>query len=89
MPESQSPLKLQTLLAAHPNTSALRSGQLQSALVNFVFADIKPANRGFKPLVREQKFDLGELAIVTFLQAKAYGKPYTLMPAVVVARGQH
>ena len=39
--------------------------------------------------MREQKFDLGELAIVTFLQAKAYGKPYVLMPAVVVARGQH
>ena len=89
MPESQLPLTLQTLLASHPNTSALRSGQLQSPLVNFDFADIKPANRGFKPLVREQKFDLGELAIVTFLQAKAYGKPYVLMPAVVVARGQH
>ncbi len=44
---------------------------------------------GFKALVREQKFDLGELAIVTFLQAKAYGKPYVLMPAVIVARGQH
>jgi 4,5-dihydroxyphthalate decarboxylase len=89
MPESQIPLTLQTLLASHPTTSALRSGQLQSPLVNFVFADIKPANKGFKPLVREQKFDLGELAIVTFLQAKAYGKPYVLMPAVVVARGQH
>jgi len=89
MPESQLPLTLQTLLASHPNTSALRSGQLQSPLVNFVFADIKPANRGFKPLVRERKFDLGELAIVTFLQAKVYGLPYVLLPAVVVARGQH
>ncbi|HTC63003.1 MAG TPA: hypothetical protein VK709_09175 [Candidatus Saccharimonadales bacterium] len=89
MPASQLPLTLQTLLASHPNISALRSGQLQSPLVNFVFADIKPANKGFKPLVREQKFDLGELAIVTFLQAKSYGKPYVLMPAVVVARGQH
>jgi 4,5-dihydroxyphthalate decarboxylase len=89
MLESQLPMTLQTLLASHPNTSALRRGQLKSPLVNFVFADIKPANRGFKPLVREQKFDLGELAIVTFLQAKAYGKPYVLMPAVVVARGQH
>src|SRR4029077_15738333 len=45
--------------------------------------------KAFKALVREQKFDLGELAIVTFLQAKVYGKPYVLMPAVVVARGQH
>jgi 4,5-dihydroxyphthalate decarboxylase len=89
MPELHLPMTLQTLLTSHPNSSALRSGQLQSPLVNFVFADIKPANKGFKPMVREQKFDLGELAIVTFLQAKAYGKPCVLMPAVVVARGQH
>jgi 4,5-dihydroxyphthalate decarboxylase len=89
MPETQAPLTLQTLLAAYPNTGALRNGELRSPLVNFVFADVKTANKGFKALVREQKFDLGELAIVTFLQAKAYGKPYVLMPAVVVARGQH
>lgn len=82
-------MTLQTLLASNPYTGALRSGALQSPLVNFAYADIKPSNRGFKALVREQKFDLGELAIVTFLQARASGKPYVLMPAVVVARGQH
>jgi 4,5-dihydroxyphthalate decarboxylase len=89
MPETQPALTLQTLLAVYPNTSALRDGIVQSPLVNFSFADVKTANRAFKPLVREQKFDLGELAIVTFLQAKEFGKPYVLMPAVVVARGQH
>jgi 4,5-dihydroxyphthalate decarboxylase len=89
MPETRPPLTLQTLLAANSHTSALRSGELRSPLVDFVFADVKPANKAFKALVREQKFDLGELAIVTFLQARAYGKPYCLMPAVAVARGQH
>lgn len=89
MLETRHTLSLQTLLAENPNTSALRSGDLRSPLVNFVFADVKPANRAFKALVREQKFDLGELAIVTFLQAKAHGKPYVLMPAIAVARGQH
>ena len=82
-------MTLRTLLALKANTSALRNGELRSPLVDFVFADVKIANKAFKALVREQKFDLGELAIVTFLQAKAYGKPYVLMPAVVVARGQH
>lgn len=89
MPEAEIALTLQTLLAVYPNTRALRNGEVQSPLVNFDFADVKIANKAFKALVREQKFDLGELAIVTFLQAKAYGKPYVLMPAVVVARGQH
>jgi 4,5-dihydroxyphthalate decarboxylase len=39
-------------------------------------------------MVREHKFDCGELAIVTFLQAKAAGTPYVLLPATVVGRGQ-
>jgi len=78
-----------TLLGDYPVTRALKSGELRSDLVDFTYADIKVANTGFKPLVREHKFDLSELAIVTYLQAKAYNKPYVLMPAVVVARGQH
>ncbi len=82
-------IKLFTLLGDHPNSLPLKKGEVRSELVDFQFADIKVANTGFKPLVREAKFDLGELAIVTYLQAKAYGKPYVLMPAAVVARGQH
>ena len=89
MPETLNPLTLQTLLATYPNTAALKNGQLRSPLVHFALADVKTANKAFKALVREQRFDLGELAIVTFLQAKAYRKPYILMPAVIVARGQH
>ena len=81
--------KLFALLGDYPISAALKSGEVRSDLVDLSFADIKVANTGFKPLVREHKFDLGELAIVTFLQAKAYGKPYVLVPAVVVARGQH
>jgi 4,5-dihydroxyphthalate decarboxylase len=89
MPETPTPLTLRTLLAVYPNTVALRNGELRSRLVNFTFSDVETANKAFKAFVREQKFDLGELAVVTFLQAKAFGKPYILLPAVVVARGQH
>ena len=81
--------KLFTLLGDYPNTLALKRGEIRSDLVELEFADIKVANTGFKPLVRDAKFDLGELAIVTYLQAKAYGKPYILLPAPVVARSQH
>ena len=88
--EAQRPkLILRTLLASHANTIGVRGGALKSPLVEFDFADIKIVNRAFKELVREQKYDLGELAIVTILQAIAYGKPYVLLPAVIVARGQH
>ena len=81
--------KLFTLLGDYPNTLALKRGEIRSDLVDLEFADIKVANTGFKPLVRDAKFDLAELAIVTYLQAKTYGKPYILLPAPVVARSQH
>jgi 4,5-dihydroxyphthalate decarboxylase len=82
-------LKLYTLLADYPASLPLKKGEVSSDLVDLEFSDIKVANTGFKPLVREARFDAGELAIVTYLQAKAYGKPYVLLPALVVARDQH
>jgi 4,5-dihydroxyphthalate decarboxylase len=81
--------KLTTMLGTYPNTTPLKSGAVKSDLVDFDFADVKVANNHFKQVVRDAKFDLSELAIVTYLQAKAYGKPYVLVPAVVVSRGQH
>ncbi|MGB9044825.1 MAG: hypothetical protein WCC81_20450 [Pseudolabrys sp.] len=81
--------KLYTLLGNYPNTMALKKGEVTSNIIDLDFADVKVSNTAFKPLVREAKFDLGELAIVTYLQAKAYGKPYVLIPATVLGRGQH
>ena len=40
-------------------------------------------------MVRELRFDISELAIATFLQAKAYGKPLVLIPATIMGRFQH
>ena len=81
-------VKLHTLLGNYPNVIALKDGRVKSDLVEFDFPDFPVPNKGFKPLVREHKFDLGELAIVTFLQAKSYGLPYVLIPATVMGRGQ-
>src|SRR6516164_8718735 len=81
-------VKLFTLMGSYPNAMALKDGRLTSDIVAFDFADVKVSNTAFKPLVREAKFDLSEVAIVTFLQAKQYGKPYALIPATVVGRGQ-
>ncbi|GAA4342486.1 ABC transporter substrate-binding protein [Pigmentiphaga soli] len=84
------PIRLRTLLGDYPNTRALRNGELESPLAAFDFADVKVANRAFKKVVREHAFDVAELALVTFLQARAYGKPLVLLPAVVGAgRFQH
>ncbi|MGB7034782.1 MAG: hypothetical protein WBD71_04590 [Xanthobacteraceae bacterium] len=80
---------LHTMLGNYANVAPLKSGKVHSDLVDFDFAEVKVANNLFKQVVREAKYDLAELAIVTYLQAKSFNKPYVLIPAVVVSRGQH
>jgi 4,5-dihydroxyphthalate decarboxylase len=82
-------MRLRTLLGDHPGTSALKDGSIRSDLVAFDFAQFSPTNKGFKPMVREAAFDVSEMAIVTYLMAKSFGKPMVLLPNVVLARFQH
>ena len=82
-------MRLRTLLGGHPGTKALKSGAIKSGLVEFDFIDYSPTNKGFKPMVREAAFDVSEMAIVTYLMAKSFGKPMVLLPTVVMARFQH
>src|SRR5215468_5795936 len=86
---SVGPITLRTNLADYPVTAALKEGRTSSPLVKFDFCGPKTAHDGFKPMVRENAYDAGELAIVTFLQAKAFGKPYVLLPAPISGRFQH
>jgi 4,5-dihydroxyphthalate decarboxylase len=82
-------MRLRTLLGDHPCTAALKNGSIKSDLVTLDFADYSPTHTGFKPMVREQAFDVSEMAIVTYLMAKSFGKPMVLLPSVVMARFQH
>ena len=81
-------MTLFTMIGEYPNTKALRSGAIKSDLVEYDFDDVKVPNTAFKPIVRAAKYDCAELAINTFLQAKYYNKPYVLLPATIVGRGQ-
>jgi 4,5-dihydroxyphthalate decarboxylase len=82
-------MRLRTLLGDHPCTAALKDGSIRSDSVTLDFADYSPTHKGFKPMVREQAFDVSEMAIVTYLMAKSFGKPMVLLPSVVMARSQH
>jgi 4,5-dihydroxyphthalate decarboxylase len=81
--------RLKTLLGDYPTTRALRRGELTSTRVAFDFADVPQVASAFKRTVRNLEYDVSELAIVTYLMAKAHGKPYVLLPAVVLGRFQH
>jgi len=81
-------IKLRALLGDYPNTRAVKQGEIRSPRLTFDFADVKTPNHAFKRVVRDLEFDVAELAIVTYLTAKAHGKPLVLLPAVVRGKFQ-
>jgi 4,5-dihydroxyphthalate decarboxylase len=80
---------LRTNLAEYPQTAAIRDGRVTSDIVTLDICGPDQAHNGFKAMLRENQFDAGELAIVTYLQAKAYGKPYIALPTPISGRFQH
>lgn len=83
------PLELATLLGDYPVTAAIKRGEVSSPHLRLAFADVKRPATAFQRVVRALEFDVAELALMTFLIAKAYDKPLVLLPAVVLARFQH
>lgn len=81
-------LRLRTLLGDYANTRALKSGAVASRRLSFDFDDVKLPQNAFKAVVRGE-YDVAELAIITYLQALAHGKPVLLLPTVVMAIPPH
>ncbi|HVE08016.1 MAG TPA: hypothetical protein VNE00_12255 [Paraburkholderia sp.] len=82
------PVRLTAALKSYPHTRALKAGELTDPAVELEFPEVEPIHRAFAPMARKQVYDVSEMAIVTYLQAKAYDKPVVLLPAVVAARFQ-
>ena len=76
---------LNTLMGDYPVTR-----QFKTHTDRFAFAEVKGSPAvAFKRVVRNFEFDVAELAIMTYLVAKAHNTPYRLLPIVVLARFQH
>lgn len=80
---------LDACLGTYPHTRALKNGAITSDRITLRFSEVEPINKAFLMMVRQEKFDVSEMAIATYLQAKAYGKPLTLLPATMMGRFQH
>jgi 4,5-dihydroxyphthalate decarboxylase len=88
MPQ-QTPIRLSTLLGTYPKTSALKTGTVKVEGAELDLAPIDDAMKGFKLAVRDLKFDVAELALSTFLQARSVGKPFLLLPFVMNGKFHH
>jgi 4,5-dihydroxyphthalate decarboxylase len=83
-----SELTLRTALGKSPLVHALKQGAIASDRIAFDFVDVDPVTRAFRRMTRAMEFDLCEMALTTHAQARAYGKPITALP-VVLLRGLH
>ncbi|ARQ00347.1 hypothetical protein [Pseudorhodoplanes sinuspersici] len=82
-------LTLTAAIGSRAWRKTLETAQAEAETFQLSFADVSPIHRAFAPMAREQKFDVSEMAIVTALQAIAYGKPLLILPVTLAARFQH
>ena len=82
-------IRLSTLLGTYPKTAALKSGAVRVEGAELDIAPIDDAMKGFKTAMRELKYDVCELALSTFLQARSVDKPFVLLPFVMNGKFHH
>lgn len=79
---------LRTALKTYPHTAGIKNGTITDPRVTLDCVEIEPIYKAFAPMAQRREYDVSEMAIVTYLQAKAYNKPLIMLPTVVAARLQ-
>ena len=85
MPE----LKLKTVTRTQGNNRALKDGSVKPRTFAFDFEEVDPLIAAFRRMVRGNEFDICEMAITTYICAKAHGKPMTAVPVFLVRAFHH
>ena len=73
----------------HAHVSSLKTGERQVEGCRLEFVEVKPIYNAFASMVRELKFDVCEMAVATYLQAREAGKPISLLPVVMSGNFHH
>ena len=81
-------LHLRTVTRTQGNNEALKDGTVVPEGFRFDFEEVPVLVQAFRRMVRGLEFDVCEMALTTYLTAKAHGVPFTAVPAFLV-RGFH
>src|SRR3984893_8050462 len=82
-------LRLKTVTRSQGNNQALKDGTVKPKTFAFDFEEGDPLIAAFRRMVRGNEFDICEMAITTYICAKAHGKPMTAIPVFVVRAFHH
>src|SRR6266508_1051763 len=81
-------LHLSAVTRTQGNNRALKDGTVAPSGAVFEFEEVPVLIHAFRRMVRELAYDVCEMALTTYLCAKAHGKRFTALPVFLV-RGFH
>ena len=85
MPE----LKLRIVTRTQGNNKALKDGKVKPRTCEFEFVEVDPLINAFRRMVRGLEFDVSEMALSTYITARAHGKRFMGLPIFLVRAFHH
>lgn len=82
-------MKLRTVTRTQGNNQALKDGSVQPQGFAFDFEDVPVLIDAFRRMVRGLEFDVSEMALTTYVCARAHGKRMTALPIFLVRAFHH
>jgi 4,5-dihydroxyphthalate decarboxylase len=82
-------VKLKAVTRTQGNNRALKDGTVKPKTFEFAFEEVDPLIAAFRRMVRGLEFDVCEMAITTYICAKAHGKRMTAVPVFLVRAFHH
>jgi 4,5-dihydroxyphthalate decarboxylase len=82
-------LKLRAVSRTQGNNQALKDGTVKPKTFEFAFEEVNPLIDAFRRMVRGLEYDICEMAITTYICARAHGKRMTAIPVFIVRAFHH
>ena len=82
-------MKLKTALVTRGHTLALKDGTVKPRACELEFEEVPAIIKAFRRMVRGLEFDVTEMAITTYITAKAHGKKFTAIPVFPMRAFHH
>ena len=82
-------LKLKTVTRTQGNNQALKDGSVVPVGFEFAFEDVPVLIDAFRRMVRNLEYDVSEMALTTYVCARAHGKRMTALPIFLVRAFHH
>ena len=80
---------LKTVTRTQGNNEALKDGTVKPRDFTFDFVEVDPLIEAFRRMVRAREFDVSEMAMTTYITARAHGKRITGLPIFLMRAFHH